>query len=254
MPRSHAQGIQVPGVLVEHEDLPVLPDTISSDPRAGYLDPRAWFPEPARPFEIEVGSGKGTFLVQEAGRGAAGGGADGLSSNFLGIEWAREYAEYGADRVRRHGLTNVRILHSDAGEFLHWRTPDAIVSVIHLYFPDPWPKARHHRRRMFQDRFLRDARRVLVPGGEVRVVTDHEGYWEWMQEHGAPWLGPVGGSAGGEEAGGGEAGGDRPGGFERREFNPPVSAAEGELVGTNFERKYRREGRPFHAMVLRRLG
>lgn len=238
MPRSHSHGVQIPGVHIEHDDLPALPDAIATDPRAGFLDPRSWFPDPNRPLEIEVGSGKGTFLVQEAGRHA---------SNFLGIEWAREYAEYAADRVRRHGLTNVRILHTDAGEFLHWRTPDAIASVIHLYFPDPWPKARHHRRRMFQDRFLCDARRVLVPGGELRVVTDHEGYWEWMQEHAAPWLRAIEGAHADGPGG--------PGGFERREFNAPESAAAGgELVGTNFERKYRREGRPFHAMVLRRTG
>jgi tRNA (guanine-N7-)-methyltransferase len=238
MAHSHAQGVQVPGVLIEHDELPPLPDTIGSDPRAGFLDPRAWFIDPTRPLEIEVGSGKGTFLVQEAG------GTDRRSSNFLGIEWAREYAEYAADRIQRHGLTNVRILHTDAGEFLRWRTPDAIATVIHLYFPDPWPKNRHHRRRMFQDRFLIDARRILIPAGELRVVTDHEDYWAWMQEHAAPWFAPLPAGASPET----------PGGFERREFNPPVSAAEGELVGTNFERKYRREGRPFHAMVLRRSG
>lgn len=233
MPRSHAQGVQVPGVLIEHDDLPALPDSIGVDARAALLDPREWFPDPSLPFEIEVGSGKGTFLVQEAGN---------HPHNFLGIEWAREYADYAADRVRRHGLTNVRVLHTDAGEFLHWRTPDAIASVIHLYFPDPWPKTRHHRRRMFQDRFLADARRILLPGGELRVVTDHEDYWAWMQEHAGPWFGPPPSPDAP----------DAPGGFERREFNPPVSAGEGELVGTNFERKYRREGRPFHAMVLRR--
>jgi len=224
-------------------ELPPLPDAVTTNPRAGFLDPRAWFADPARPFEIEVGSGKGTFLVQEAGK-------DGRDAhNFLGIEWAREYADYAADRVGRHGLANVRILHTDAGEFLHWRTPDAIAAVIHLYFPDPWPKARHHRRRMFQDRFLADARRILVPGGELRVVTDHEDYWAWMQTHAEPWLRPIDPAPADVPGGLGSAGG-----FERREFNPPVSAAEGELVGSNFERKYRREGRPFHAMVLRRCG
>lgn len=234
MPRSHGQGIEVPGVLIEHDDLGPLPDAIATDPTAGFLDPRAWFTDPARPLEIEVGTGKGTFLVQEAGRHA---------SNFLGIEWAREYAEYAADRVRRHGLANVRVLHTDAGEFLHWRTPGEIAKVIHLYFPDPWPKSRHHRRRMFQDRFLADARRVLVPAGELRVVTDHDDYWAWMQRHAEPWLRPVN-----------AADPSAPGGFERDVFNPPVSAGQGELVGTNFERKYRREGRPFNAMVLRRVG
>lgn len=209
------------------EDLPSLPDEVTRDPEAGRLDARAWFPDPSRPLEIEIGSGKGTFLVQQASLQP--------DTNFLGIEWAGEFWAYAADRVRRSGMTNVRLLHADGGEFLHWRVPSGSVRVVHLYFPDPWPKTRHHKRRMVSDRFLKDVERVLEAGGELRVVTDHSEYWAWMCEHFARWL--EGGAP-----------------FEEIGFERPHSAGEGEVVGTNFERKYRREGRPFHAKAFRKRG
>lgn len=219
-------------------ELPPLPDDFASNPGAGRVDIRAWFPNPDRPLEIEIGSGKGTFLLQQ--------GALQPSVNFLGIEYAREFYLYGADRIRRRleasgELTNVRMLNTDASELVRWRVPDAAAAVIHLYFPDPWPKARHHKRRMVQDEFLRQARRVLVPGGELRIVTDHADYWVWMEEHFDRWTGST-------------VVLDGPGGFVRLPFDRAESAGEGEVVGTNFERKYRREGRPFFGAILRRTG
>ncbi len=187
------------------------------------IDPRQWF-HPSRcalPLEIEIGSGKGTFLVQEAPRHPG--------TNFLGIEYAGEFYRYAADRIARHHLDNVRMLHADAVEFLRYRVPDAICTVLHIYFPDPWPKSRHHKRRTLQESNLRAFRRILTPRGEIRIVTDHEGYWEWIEEHAGRCADL----------------------YDREPFTQPASAADGELVGTNFERKYRREGRPFHALVLR---
>lgn len=217
-------------------DLPTLAPDARPDPAR--FDPRAWFADANAPFEIEVGSGKGTFLVQQA--------ALQPGTNFLGIEWTREFWLYAADRVRRRALPNVRLLHADATEFLRHRAPDACARAIHLYFPDPWPKARHHKRRSLTDRFLEDAHRVLAPGGELRVVTDHDDYWAWMEERFERWTNA-------------EQSRDREGAvscqgapFERLPFERPASAGEGEVVGTNFERKYRREGRPFHATILKK--
>jgi tRNA (guanine-N7-)-methyltransferase len=219
-------------------DLPPLPDSIATDPQAGWLDPREWFPNPGRPFELEIGSGKGTFLAQQA--------ALQPDTNFLGIEYAHEYWIYAADRIRRHDFDNVVMLFADAGEFLHWRVPSETVDVLHLYFPDPWPKPRHHKRRMLSDRFLEDAKRVLKPSGELRIVTDHMDYWAWMEEHFDRWcrVGQV------SDLSSGEARPTPP--FTRHPFASPDSAGEGEVVGTNFERKYRREGRPFNATILRK--
>ncbi|MBX3356221.1 MAG: tRNA (guanosine(46)-N7)-methyltransferase TrmB [Phycisphaeraceae bacterium] len=199
-------------------DLPAL--------EAGRLGPEFFFGSEAssraRRFEIEIGVGKGAFLLQEAPQHS--------DTLFLGIEYAGEFYRYAADRMRRHAVPNVRVLYGDAIEFIHHRLRDDCVDVIHLYFSDPWPKKRHHKRRVVQVRSLGDFHRVLRPEGEVRLVTDHDELWTWYEQCA-------------------EQVNDR---FERVPFAQPRSAAEGEVVGTNFERKYQREGRPFHAMTLRR--
>ena len=210
--RGREQDFDGFGLL--REELPPIGD--------GPWDPRDLFERPDRPFELEIGSGKGTFLVQQSALQPA--------TNFLGIEWAGEFFRYAADRVRRHDLTNVRLLHDDASEVVSHRLPKGCCSVVHLYFSDPWPKSRHHKRRVIQDQTIRAFHRVISPGGELRLVTDHDDLWAWYEGHALRHADL----------------------FDREEFEPPESAGEGEIVGTNFERKFRREGRPFHAMTLRR--
>jgi len=200
------------------EDLPPLP--APGEPPS--FDPRTWFDDPGRPFEIEIGSGKGTFLVQQA--------AIDPGTNFLGIEHAGEFARHAADRLRRHGLENVRLLWGDAVDLIRYRVRSGVVDVIHLYYSDPWPKSRHHKRRVVQRDSLRAFHRVLVPGGRLHLVTDHAELWDWYLEHVA-WA-------------------EAEGLFTRTEFVPPTSAREGELVGTNYERKFVAEGRAKHAMTL----
>ena len=192
---------------------------------AGPFDPCSLFPNPSLPLELEIGSGKGTFLIQQATLQA--------DTNFLGVEWATEFWRYAADRARRHALANVRLLRGDATQFVrHW-LPASCLRTIHLYFSDPWPKTRHHKRRVIQDSTLIEFHRVLVAGGELRIVTDHDALWQWDLAHA-------------------DRHSDR---FAREPFCAPPSAREGELVGSNFERKFAREGRPFNAMVLaKRLG
>lgn len=223
---GHGRELDPGHIGIEMKSLAPLPDapTVAEARVAHAFDPRAWFSDPSRRFELEIGSGKGTFLLQQAGLEP--------TTNFLGIEWAGEFWAYAADRIRRSGLANVKLLHGDATEFIRTRVPDGIASVIHLYFSDPWPKTRHHKRRVVQDHTLREFHRILAPQGELRIVTDHDELWQWDVEHAerAREL------------------------FERRDFSRPASAREGEVVGTNFERKFRREGRPFHAMTLVRIG
>ena len=209
---SRGRELEYDGFGFTNEDLPPFSE--------GRWDPRALYEHPDRPFELEIGSGKGTFLVQQAGLQP--------ETNFLGVEWAAEFFRYAADRMRRHGFANVRMLRDDATEFIRFRVPDGICSVLHIYFSDPWPKARHHKRRVIQDHTLEEFHRILKPGGELRLVTDHAELWAWYEDH----IGRHG---------------ER---FERRPFEVPASAGEGEVVGTNFERKFRREGRPFHATTL----
>ena len=224
-------------VAIGPDELGLLPDDLLDRPDSAWIDPGSLFQEPGRPLEIEIGSGKGTFLLAY--------GASKPETNLLGIEWAGEFFAYTADRVRRRQLPNVRVLHGDATEFVRWRLPTSSVRVIHLYFSDPWPKARHHKKRVIQHRFLTDAWRVLEPEGELRVVTDHAALWAWDCEHFEPWC-----AAGAAPIEGFE--GPMPA-FAMEAFEPPPGAGEGELVGSNFERKFRREGRSFHAATLRAL-
>ena len=254
-----AEGV----VGISSEELPALPDSVLEDPGSARLDPRGWFAEAGRRFEIEIGSGKGAFLVQQAELEP--------ETNFLGIEWAGEFYAYCADRVRRRRqagkLLNVRMLRADATEFFRWRVPDACAAVVHLYFSDPWPKKKHHKKRVIQHGMLADVWRVLEPEGQLRVVTDHDELWAWDEaffdvwaRDGALVVGAGGGlipevtradlarmGDGAHEALNGRAA------FERGAFTAPASAGEGELVGTNFERKFRLEGRGFNAAILKKV-
>lgn len=197
----------------------------------GPIDLRTFFHFPPaaegqpRPLEIEIGSGKGTFLIQEAPLHP--------DTDFLGIEYAKPYWRHAADRLRRHGVVNARALHAEAAFFLRNYLPAGSVRQVHIYFPDPWPKAKQNKRRLVQAPFLRELHRLLTPDGRVRMATDHEGYFHWMEEHAAIVCGE--------------------GLFERLPFERPASAGEGELVGSNFERKYREEGRQFFSgLILQR--
>ncbi|HEV7301749.1 MAG TPA: tRNA (guanosine(46)-N7)-methyltransferase TrmB [Tepidisphaeraceae bacterium] len=178
----------------------------------------------ANKVELEVGMGKGTFLCEQA--------RSRLDTNFFGIEWARWFWRYASDRMRRHNCANARTVRAEASFFLTEFVPPASLSVVHIYFPDPWPKARHHKRRLVQPKFMPLLHRVLVPGGRVQIVTDHKGYWD---ENIEPTLRAAAG-------------------FTVVDYNRPGSANEGEFVGTNFERKYRREGRPFYALAAVKEG
>jgi len=125
------------------------------------------------PVEIEIGMGKGTFLAGQAKAHP--------ERNFLGIEWAAWFWRYASDRLRRHECLNVRTVRAEASFFLDEYVASESVSVLHIYFPDPWPKARHHKRRLVQSKFMPKVERILVPGGRLQVVTDHVEYWEQIE-------------------------------------------------------------------------
>ncbi len=174
------------------------------------------------PVHIEVGTGKATFLLNQARAQP--------DDNFLGIEWARKYYSYAVDRVGRWGLTNVRIIRTEAAAFLADFVPDNSVICFHIYFPDPWPKKRHHKRRFFCPANFEQLLRCLKKDGQLRIATDHADYFEQIQKLIA-------------------AQGQR---LEEIEFFPTAGADRGEWVGTNFERKYIKDQRPIYTLTVRR--
>jgi tRNA (guanine-N7-)-methyltransferase len=128
----------------------------------------------AAPLEVEVGSGKGLFL-----RNAA---ADRPEVAFLGVEIARKYAHFAAAGLAKAGLRNALVVHGDAVRLFHDLLPEGSLAAIHVYFPDPWWKKRHKRRRVMHESFVRDVERTLQPGGALHFWTDVEEYFQTALE------------------------------------------------------------------------
>ena len=139
--------------------LPAVPDT--GVPGTGLW--RQVFGNDA-PVEIEVGCGKGTFLLQAALRAP--------TRNFLGLERAPRLAVVAERAIAAAGLTNARVLLCDAGCVVPHLIPARSVAIYHLYFPDPWWKRRHHKRRVYTGRFAAAITRTLASDGRVYVATD----------------------------------------------------------------------------------
>ena len=120
-------------------------------------------------LEVEVGSGKGLFLRTAAAAHPA--------TDFLGIELARTYAEYAAARLIKAGLPNAVVVSADALRIFAERLPDGSLAAVHVYFPDPWWKQRHRKRRVMRESFVCDIQRTLLPGGSLHFWTDVEEYY-----------------------------------------------------------------------------
>jgi tRNA (guanine-N7-)-methyltransferase len=122
------------------------------------------------PLEVELGSGKGLFL-----QNAAIGRPD---CNFLGVEVAYKYARYIAARLAKRGVANAIAVQGDGLRlFREWIAADSLAAV-HVYFPDPWWKARHHKRRVMTEPFLDDVVRTLQAGGRLHFWTDVKEYFD----------------------------------------------------------------------------
>ena len=131
-------------------------------------DAAALFARPG-PLEIEVGSGKGLFLRTAA--------AEHPEVNFLGIEMARKYARFAAAALAKRELGNALVVAADALRIFDELLPDESLSAVHVYFPDPWWKKRHRKRRVMRDSFVADVQRTLQPGGTLHFWTDVEEYF-----------------------------------------------------------------------------
>lgn len=197
---------------------PQTPPALTPTEPAAPIDWRQLFGND-HPVEIEVGSGKGLFLVTA--------GTQNPTTNYLGIEIVRKYQLYIATRLARRQLGNVRVAWTDARTLLRDRVAGASVQAVHLYFPDPWWKTRHHKRRVFTAEFAATCQRILHPRGRLVVVTDVADYAVMVRETVEAATALV----------------DAP---------PPAENQPRHDMDylTNFERKFRKEGRPIHRMTF----
>ena len=122
------------------------------------------------PVVAEIGSGKGRFLIASA--------LEQPDVNFVGIEKSLHYHRVIRERVGKRGLPNVLLINHDAFLVLQKMFPDNSVSEIHIYFPDPWPRKREQKRRIIRPDALGEMRRVLIDGGTGIYVTDHREYFD----------------------------------------------------------------------------
>jgi tRNA (guanine-N7-)-methyltransferase len=128
----------------------------------------------SNPVEMEIGCGKGKFLVARSTENPA--------TNFLGVDRVSKFMNIGKTRAQRRALPNIRFLRAEARAFLTGAIAPESVSVFHIYFPDPWPKRRHQVRRVFTVELLKLLHARLVPGGLVEIATDDKDYFEAMKK------------------------------------------------------------------------
>ena len=161
------------------------------------------------PVILEIGSGKGRFLIGTA--------TERPEVNLIGIEKSLHYHRVIRDRILKRNLRNIRLINHDAFLVMREMLPEASISEIHVYFPDPWPRKKEKKRRIIRPDVLEQMKRVLVPGGSGIYVTDHKEYFE----EAAPHVEAAFRS-------------------ERRIPGPD------DPPRTNYEAKYRAEGRPIY--------
>ena len=168
------------------------------------------------PLWIDLGAGKGGFLAAVAQAFP--------DYRFLGVERQLDRVRRIDRRLVRLGLRNVRLLRAENDYTVRWLLPAASVDGFFILFPDPWPKKRHHKKRLITKPFLDALYRALKPGGIVDFATDHRPYSEWARDL---W--------------------DAHPGFVRHEPGPThMRVAE-----TDFERLWRAQELPIHRLAYR---
>ncbi len=184
------------------------------EPLPERIDWAALFGNP-HPVEVEVGFGKGLFLVTTA--------AANPDRNYFGIEIVRKYQLLATSRLAGRGLTNARTCCADAKRVLRDFVVPGSLAAVHVYFPDPWWKARHKKRTLFTPAFAQLVLEVLEPGGVLHFATDVPDYAAMAAEvlAAVPALVPL---------------------------PPPEEAAPVHDMDylTNFERRFRKQGKPIH--------
>jgi tRNA (guanine-N7-)-methyltransferase len=179
------------------------------------LDLAQVFPRRA-PLEVDIGCGDGAFLTAQAERFP--------ERNFLGLEKLAGRVRRACKKASRLALPNVRVLRIESAYAIQYLLPPASADVMHLLFPDPWPKKKHRRRRIVSADFLDLVRRALVPNGRFRIATDQKHYFEATRELIPPTA-----------------------------FLEMTPAAEETFPRTTFEKHFLAEGAPIYRLELRKV-
>ena len=137
------------------------------------LDLTKAFAKP-QPVVMEIGYGMGEATWQIA--------KDNPAINYLGVEVHMPGVGKLMARIEEFALTNVKLIERDVFEVFHYMIADGALDGVHLYFPDPWPKKRHFKRRIVNQRFIAEVATKLKPGGYLHIATDWVPYAEWITE------------------------------------------------------------------------
>ena len=128
----------------------------------------------AQPVVMEIGYGMGEATWQIAKANP--------NTNYLGVEVHMPGVGKLMAKLNEFELTNVKLIERDVFEVFHFMISDGALDGVHLYFPDPWPKKRHNKRRIVNQRFIAEVAKKLKPGGYLHIATDWVPYAEWITE------------------------------------------------------------------------
>lgn len=142
---------------------------VSPDQWLNPFDFAACFEHPEHPFEIDLGCGKGRFLLARARKFP--------ETNFLGIDRQLGRIRRIDRKALRAGLFNLRVLRMDGYYTVTYLVPPQSVDTCYIFYPDPWPKGKHHHNRIFNELFMNAIARTLKPGGKLHASTDHLPYF-----------------------------------------------------------------------------
>jgi tRNA (guanine-N7-)-methyltransferase len=169
------------------------------------------------PLVIEIGAGKGHFIRSYAQAEP--------HKNFIAIERFMKWTKHNADRLPKEGMDHVKLLCGMAQDHLTALFPDQSIDEIHVTFPDPWPKRKHHKHRILQKTYVELFHQKLKKGGELHITTDHQDYFEFAMKEFAP--------------------------LENKLFT--VVPKQDYPHKTNYQIKYEREGRPIYFFQANRV-
>lgn len=152
----------------------ILPHVIELKEEDRTFDLGAFVPEGA-PLEIEVGCGNGRFIAANAAKHP--------EVRYFGVERMMERVRKCSRKAQQGALENLTIVRVEAGRFVRELLPERCVRAMYLFFPDPWPKRRHHKNRFFQREMCDTLARIFIPGGVMHISTDHEDYFREMHRY-----------------------------------------------------------------------